>query len=315
MPFKSIASLQKIASLDAEVVAIAPLENDRICGVLTNDPVKLAVYPFASGTKKEKSIGLEDVTGLALINKSVAVIKTGGELWGVINIQHSPKIDQVGRDIRALAHFANGGMALAVGWDGNGAALAIDKNEVGGRTFVLRGDLRAVALDAVNTYTIVNGAGTAGGQLRIHPGQTPEPGAIARVDLPSDAKGFNRLAASPDLVVLTKAGADSVCIVRAPTGGVEPVMLAVPGTVADVAVLESSMVVVCRDGKVRLYNSEVLARVGTDIIDPTFELNLKLSGAPTVVTTSTRTGNKLWIGSKGGDLVRCDAVKGDMMNL
>ena len=315
MPFKSLASLKKIAKLDAEVVGIAPLDSDRICGVLTNDPVKVAIYPYAAGTKKEKNVGLDNVSGLAFINKSVAVVKTGGDLWGVINIQHTPKIEQVGRDIRSLSHFQQGGTALAIGWDGNGAALAIEGHEVGGRQFVLRGDMRAIALDASNCYAVVNGAGGPGGQLRVHPGQTPEAGVKARVDLPSDAKGFNRLAATEGLAVLTKTGADSVCVIRQPAGGVEPVMLAVPGTVVDVAVIETSMFVLCKDGKVRLYNSETLSKLGTDIIDATFELDPKVTGEPTVLASSTRGGNKLWIGSKGGDLVRCDAVKGDMMNI
>lgn len=315
MPFKSLASLKKIANLDAEVVGIAPLDSERICGVLTNDPVKVAVYPYAAGTKKEKSVGLDDVSGLALINKSVAVVKTGGDLWGVINIQHTPKIEQVGRDIRSLAHFQNGGSALAIGWDGNGASLQIEGHEVGGRQFVLRGDMRAVALDATNTYAVVNGAGGAGGQLRVHPGQTPEAAAKSRVDLPSDAKGFNRMGVSESLVVLTKAGADSVCVIRQPGGNVEPAMLAVPGTVVDVAVIETTMFVLCKDGKVRLYNNEGLSKLGTDLIDATFELDLKVNGDPTVICSTMRGGNKLWIGSKGGDVVRCDAVKGDMMSL
>lgn len=151
--------------------------------------------------------------------------------------------------------------------------------------------------------------------MRVHPGQTPEAGASARVDLPSDAKGYNRLAATEGLAALTKSGADSVCVIRQPGKGVEPAMLAVPGKVVDVAVIETSMFVLCKDGKVRLYNSEGLAKLGTDIIDPTFELDPKVSGEPTVIRSTTRGGNKLWIGSKGGDVVRCDAVKGDMMSL
>ncbi len=315
MPFKSLASLKKIAALGAEVVTIAPLDSDRICGVLTDDPVKVAIYPFAGGTKKEKNVSLDRVSGLALINKSVAVIKSGGDLWGVINIQHTPKIEQVGRDIRSLAHFQKGGVALALGLDGNGAALAIEGHEVGGRQFVLRGDMRTVQLSATHCYAVVNGAGGPGGQLRVHPGQTPEAAASARVDLPSDAKGYNRLAVSDDLVVLARRGADSVCVIRQPGGGVEPAMLAVPGKVADVAVIESTMFVLCKDGKVRLYNAEVLAKLGTDIIDATHVFDPKLGGEPTVIAASTRGGNKLWIGSDAGDLVRCDAVKGDMMSL
>ena len=88
MPFKSLASLKKIANLNAEVVALAPLEGDKLIGVLTNDPAQVSVIPYATGTTKSKNISLDDVTNLALITKHAAVVKTGAELWGVLDIQH-----------------------------------------------------------------------------------------------------------------------------------------------------------------------------------------------------------------------------------
>jgi hypothetical protein len=312
MPFKALASLKKVGNLDAEVVAIAPLETDQLVGVVTNDPVKVALYPYASGTTKVKNVGLDNVGAIALINKTAAVVKTGGELWGVLDLQHTPKVEQVGRDIRALCHFPKGGTALALGWDGHGAALALEGREVGGRQFTLRGDVRTATLDSTHTFVVVNGVGGPGGQLRVHPGQTPENAATGRADLPSDATGLNRMSASQSLIVLAKRGADSVCVIRPRGNALEPNMLAVPGGVVDVAVIESSMFVVCADGKVRLYNSAMLARLGSDILEPTFQLDLRPKGEPTVIVASQRGGNKLWVGTKGGDVLRVDAVKGDL---
>jgi hypothetical protein len=312
MPFKALASLKKVGTLDAEIVGIAPLENDQLVGVVSNDPVKVALYPYGSGSTKVKNVGLDNVGGLALINKAVAVVRSGGELWAVLDLQHTPKVEQVGRDIRSLCHFPKGGTALAVGFDGHGAALAIEGGrEVGGRQFTLRGDVRTAVLDMTHCYVVVNGVGGPGGQLRVHPGQTPENAATARADLPSDATGMNRIGAAPGLIALAKRGADKVVVVRQQGNALEPHVLAVPGGVVDVAVMETSMFVLGADGKVRLYNGEMLAKLGKDILEPTSIFDLKVKD-PTVIVATQRGGNKLWVGTKSGDVLRCDAIKGDL---
>lgn len=308
MPFKKLASAKKLTQLGAEVVGIAPLESGRIVAAVTSDPVKVAILPVGAGNPRVTNVALDETQAVALIDKKVAVVKSGDDLWALLDIQHTPKIEQVGRDIRSLHACPKGESALAIGWDGNGAALALQNNEVGGRQFVLRGDVRCASLTTERCYVVVDGGG--GGQLREHPGATPESGALARGDLPDQASSMDRLAGGQELCALSKRGASAVCVIRregAQTFGAK--MIDVPGVV-DVAVIATSLFVLCDDGRLRLYDGEALA--GGPDVSPTFELSLGADGAPTVLESTTTGGNKLWVGTQSGDVVRVDAVKGGL---
>ncbi len=307
MPFKNLTGLKKLTGLGAEVVGIAPLHAGQIVAAVTSDPVKLSVHPISGGSGKVTNVALDEAHDAALLNKQVAVVKSGDDLWALLDIQHRPKVEQVGRDIKSLHACAAGETALAIGWDGNGAALAFANNEVGGRQFALRGDLRAASLADDRCYVVAESGG--GGQLRVHPGTTPESGAIGRADLPAEAAGFDRLAGGDALSALSGRGADAVCIVQRAGASYHAKMISVPGGVVDVAVIETSLFVLGADGKLRLYASDALA---AGAAQPTFELGLRADGQPSVLTATTKGGNKLWIGSKAGDVIMCSAVKGGL---
>src|SRR5690606_1844002 len=98
MPFKQLSSLKKLANLGERVVALAPLEGDRLMAAITTDPVKVCVHPL-TGNHRITNVSLDEAQDLALLNKNVAVVKAGDELWALLDIQHRPKIEQVGRDI------------------------------------------------------------------------------------------------------------------------------------------------------------------------------------------------------------------------
>ncbi len=311
MPFRSLAALKKRTNLGAEVVDIAPLATASLAAVLTSDPVKLSIHRYGGSDRgKVTSVSLDDVRSVALIDKRVAVVKAGDTLWALLDIQHKPKIEQVGQHIRSLTAVAAGGTALAIGWDGHGAALRLEKHEVGGRQFVVRGSVRCAAINGKHTYVVVDGDG--GGQLREHPGHTPESGATARGDLPADAAGFNILAAGPTLCALTKRNATTVCVCRREGNRYDANMMVVEGGVVDVAVIDSSLFVLCADGQLRLFDSRTLEGVAAGMVDVTFALDVRADGTPTVLTATTRGGNRLWVGSVGGDVICCTAVKGEM---
>jgi hypothetical protein len=311
MPFRTLASLKKVANLGAEVVSIAPLEAAGIVAVLTNDPVQLGVYPMTSGTSKLQSVSIERGDAVALVNKMVAVVKSGDEVWALLDIQHKPKIDSIGRHIKGLYANPNGDPALAIAWDGHGAALSVQSNEVGGRQFTLRGEVRVASIAKSATYVIVDGQG--GGQLREHPGATPESAASARADLPAEAKSFDLLAGGSELSAASKRGAESVCVVRRQgQGSLVAKMIGVPGSVAGVAVNATSLFVAGQDGRLRLFDGDTLHRAGEGIAQPTFELDLRGDGPPMAIAASTKGGNKIWVGTRGGDLLVCDAAKGTL---
>ena len=103
-----------------------------------------------------------------------------------------------------------------------------------------------------------------------------------------------------------------MCVCRRVGNGYDANIMVVEGGVVDVAVIETSLFVLCADGMLRLYDSVALQGVAAGMVDATFEKDLRLDGAPTALTATTRGGNRLWIGSQGGDVVCCDAVKGEM---
>jgi hypothetical protein len=312
MPFQNLAALKKLKNLGAEVVAIAPLESGRIVAAITTDPVQLSVHPYAGGSGKIVNVSLDEVNAAALIDKKVAVVKSGDDLWALLDIQHTPKMEQVGRDIKSLHACPAGGTALAIGWDGNGAALAFSNNEVGGRQFTLRGDVRTASLSSDNRCYVVVDAGGAG-QYRTHPGTTPESGAIGRYDLPAETAGWELLAGGDELAALAKRGADSVCVIRKEgAAAINGKMIGVAGGVVDVAVISTTLFVLCADGNLRMYGADALQQAGIDPPPTTAELNLRCDGAPTTLTATSMGGAKLWIGSRSGDVITCAAVRGGL---
>lgn len=308
MPFKAFASPKKLANLGEQVVAVAADEKDRVTAALTTDPVQLASIPF-NGNKRITNVSLDEANDVALISKAVAVVKTGHDLWALLGIQHkSPKMEQIGRDIRSLHAAPGGGTALALGWDGNGASLAFQNNEVGGRQFVVRGDVRTASLTFDRCYVVVDAEG--GAQFREHPGATPESGALARADLPAETKSYDRLAGGEKLAALTGRGKTQVCVLRRENpGAYSAEMLDVGAEVIDVAVIDTSLFVLGADGEVRLYNSEALATPGAQ---PTTRVGLKGNGTPTCMCSTSKGGAKLWVGTRGGDVIQCVPVKGGL---
>src|SRR5690606_21323989 len=85
MPFKQLSALKKLANLGERVVALAPLEGDRLVAAITTDPVKVSVHPL-TGTHRVTNVSLDEAKDLALLNKNVAVVKAGDELWALLDI-------------------------------------------------------------------------------------------------------------------------------------------------------------------------------------------------------------------------------------
>jgi hypothetical protein len=311
MPFSRLSALSKVGNLGADVVRLAALETDRQVAALSTDPVKLGIYPFTGSGSKVINVSLHEASHVALIDKMVAVVKSGDDLWALLDIKHTAKLDQVGRDARALYNCPLGGSAFAIGWDGQGAELVLQNNDVESRSFVLRGDVRGCDVGVEATYVTIDGDG--GGKFRVHPGKTPESGAMGRADLPIEARELDQLAGGPDLSVAYRKGSSSVCIIRRiGAGGLEAKMVGLGSSVAAVAVSASSMFVASEDGKLGLYNSDTLHRASQAPTEATNTLDLRASGAPTCVLATTKGGSRVWVGTRDGDVLRCDAARGDM---
>ncbi len=304
MPFKNLAQPKHLTTLDAEIRDSAQLDPHNYFAVVTTDPVHLSIHQLAANTAGSKTnISLPAADEVAFIKRNTIVVRSGDELWAVLDIQHGAKIDQVGRDIRWLRGCPNGETALAVGWDGQGAALSLRQYEVGGRQFTVRGDLRAMDVGHKETYVVADGKG--GGQFRIHPGLTPEAGASARADLPEDAKGYDRLEGGPELSALFKRGGDRMCVIsRDGAGNVAAKMVVLDTAVVDATVISTSLFTIGLDGNIRLFNGNTLHQADDAPMTPLATINTPARAEPTLLDSTYKGGAKLWVGSKAGDVIR-----------
>lgn len=302
MPFKAISAPKKIMSVDAEIRGAAYLGNAGLVAMISRDPVRLASIPSSGSNGKITNVGLDGAEAVALLSRDVAVVRGADDsVWALLDITHTPKMDQVCRDIRLLAARPGGDTALALGWDGTAHELRLNKHEVDARQFALRGTIRACHIGETETYTIVDGPG--GGQIRVHPGSTPEPAASLRCELPDGASSLDHVRGGPRLIAAYKPGTKSVCVA---TGG--PVRLAAKMVELEVratalGVLDTSFVAALEDGRAALYDSDAIAAASDGgPITPKFTIQLGGKGEPTTLMIVPR-NNGLWVGTHGGDVM------------
>lgn len=314
MPFKNFSAPRKVNQLDAEVRASAiHAARPELVAVLTTDPVRLAVHPTTGGGGKITNISLsgggDDV---ALLSENVAVVRSGDALWALIDIKHQPKMEQVGRDAKSLHMRPTGVSALSLHWDGTATELKLNKNEVDARQFPLRGDVRAADLTATDTYVVVEKGG-AGGELRVHPGSTPDSGATWRAELPREAVSLDRVRAGEKLTAVYKRGSAQVCVVTASAGRLNAKMIQLSSPPTDVAVLDTSLFASFADGRVALYDREALSNAGGQAIEPTASMNLGARGAPRAISTYGKGSSTLWVGTSAGDLLTLSIIPKNAM--
>jgi hypothetical protein len=307
MPFKNFSSPRKINQLDAEVRASAIHANPELVAVLTNDPVRLAVHPTSGSGGKVTNISLTSGDDVAFLSKDVALVRSGDAVWALIDITHSPKMEQVARDSRSIAARPTGGSALSVGWDGNATELKLNKHEVDARIFPLRGDVRAIDMTATDTYVVVDKSD--GGELRVHPGTTPEPGATWKAALPKDASKLDRVRAGEKLSAVYKRGNRAVCVVTASAGRLSAKMIQLLSPATDIAVLDTSLFAAFADGTVALYDREALANAGDGALSPTGSLHIGARGEPRSILAHGKVSSQLWVGTSAGDVISVSIVR------
>jgi len=313
MPFKNLSSPRKVNQLGAEVRASAIHLSPELVAVLTNDPVRLAVLPVSGANGKVTNISLSSGDDVALLSKDVAVVRSGDAVWALIDITHSPKMEQVARDARSLSMRPSGGSALALSWDGQATELKLNKNEVDARTFPLRGDVRAIDLTATETYVVVDKSGT-GGELRVHPGGTPEAGASWRAELPKDAAALDRVRAGDKLSAVYKRGSAAVCVVTASGGRLSAKMVQLASKPTDIAVLETTLFAAFADGYVALYDGETIANAGSGTLEPTSAQHIGAGGELRSISTFGKGSATLWAGSSTGDVITASIVRKSLIS-
>lgn len=302
MPFKTLNAPRKIHSLDAEIRGAAVLASPGLVAMVSTDPVRLGVCPIGGSSGKTTNVTLDSADDVALLSKDVAVVRSEGDLWALLDITHTPKMDQVGRDAKQLAARPGGETALCLGWDGTATELKAVKFDVEGRQFPLRGTARSFDVTEAETLVVVD-AGGEGGELRVHPGPNPEPGASQRATLPRGAAELDRVRGGPKLAAIYKRGSDAVCVVTRSAARASAKMITLEGPAADVAVLETSLFVVYPDRRIALYDGATLEGAGAGRIAATAIVPIAASGEPRVAVATGKGGAQLWIGTSAGEIL------------
>ena len=306
MPFKTLTSPRPVLTMDGHVCASAKLQDPSLVAMLSTDPVKLVIHPTAGGTTRTTGVSLGSADEVALLSREVAVVRSGDEIWALQNLAHNPVMDQVGRDARQLCMRASGQGALVVHWDGRATELKMGRNEVIERPFALRGAVRTCDVGPTETYVVVDGGD--GGELRAHPGGTPEAGATARTPLPREAKDFDRLRGGKDLSAIFKRGKTSVCVVRRAGSSLSAKLIQLEAPPLDLMVIETSLFATFADGAFVLYDSESLANADP-IPQPTSTVRLPARGEARTVLATGKSVPTAWIGTSSGEVVQVTVVR------
>lgn len=268
--------------------------------MISTDPVRLALQP-QTGTAKVVNVSLDGADDVAFLGKDVAVVKSGDDVWALLGVTHQPKMEQVARDARSIAGQPGGESVLVLGWDGGATALTLGKNEVAARPFALRGSVRAIDLAANECWAVVDGG--EAGELRIHPGATPEPGAKDRVLLPRAAAKADRIRAGRELGVVYRRGAAEATVVTRTASRIQAKTIAFGAPVLDLAVAETSLFASFADGRVALYDGAAIAAAAEAPIEPTHATPIGASGEPRVLAVAGKGSVTLWIGTSTGEVL------------
>lgn len=306
MPFKTVTTPRPVLTMEGHVRASAKLLDPSIVAMISTDPVKLALHPTGGGTTRMTGVSLSGADEIALLSREVVVVRSGDEMWAIQNLSHNAVIDQVGRDTRSLCNRPAGGTALAVHWDGRATELKVGQREVIERPFALRGTVRACDVGQQECFVVVDGAD--GGELRVHPGATPEPGATARATLPKEAKNLDHLRGGKDLSALFSPGKTSVCIVQRRGNALTAKMIDFDSPPLAVGVVETSLFAAYRDGSFVLYNNDSLTNA-TGSPQPTSQLRLPTRGEPRTMTFTGKSVPTCWVGTDSGEVVQVTVVR------
>ena len=303
MPFKNVSSVRQVATLEGEVTGGSFNRALSVVIIAATNPVQVALLPLSGVNPKIQSVSLDEVSEIALLNRDMAVVRSGDTVWGLLDLAHKPKVEEVGRDSKMLCAKPAGGSALSLKWDGSGEEMAPGKNDVAVRAFSLRGDTRAADVGDTECYAVVDGGD---GEFRIHPGSTPEPGSTAKVALPAGAKGLDRVRGGKFLSAIYKKNSANVCIVRRAGNRLEPKMIRLDWAPTDIAVSETSLFATTSDGRVVLFDAESLEKATPSLIEARSETRIGCRGEPRVMVVA---GGALYIGTSTGEVYQGTTVK------
>jgi hypothetical protein len=306
MPYKNVSQPKQVAKLDGEVTGGSFHRKLGSVAMLGRAPVQVAVVAATGSPSKVFNLGLNDVSDIVLLSRDMAVVRDGSDLWGVVDLAHKARVDQVGQDAKLLIGPQND-TGVALKWDGSGEALTPGKADVSVRSFQLRGDHRAVDVNEAECFAVVDGGD---GEFRIHPGPTPEQGSVTKVALPPGCKELDRVRGARYLSAVYSRNNSTLCVVRRAGNRLEPKMLRLDIPLTDVAVSETTLIALARDGRVVIYDSESIDKATSSMIEPIGEKHLGCQGEPRVVVVA---GGTIFVGTSAGEVLMASLIRKQLM--
>ncbi|NUP06675.1 MAG: hypothetical protein HOW73_11525 [Polyangiaceae bacterium] len=301
MPFKTVSQPRRVASVEGSIQGASFHKKLGTVAMVSTNPVQVATVAYTGSPAKHFNVQLDEARDIALLSRDMAVVRTDTDVWQLLDIQHKARIDPLTRDTRMVVG-PQGDAALALKWDNACEQLTPGKNEVASRTFQLRGDHRAVDIGENECYAIVE-AGE--GEFRIHPGGTPEQGSVTKTALPAGCKELDRLRGGRFLSALYQRNNSAVCLIRRAGNRLDTKMFYLDVPMTDLAVCETSLLVVTKDGRVVLYDSEAIEH-GDGRMEPRSETPLGCRGEPTACVVAH---SNLFVGTSGGDIVMGNIIR------
>ncbi|MFO0547153.1 MAG: hypothetical protein U0271_02130 [Polyangiaceae bacterium] len=301
MPFKSISQPRRVASMQGEARGASFNRKLGAIAIVSNNPSEVAIVGQSGSPARTFGVSLDETSDIALLSRDMAIVRTTDEVWQLLDIAHKAKIDPLTKDVRSLVG-PQGEASLALKWDNSGEVLTPGRNEVASRSFTLRGDHRCVDVGENECYAVVEGGD---GEFRIHPGGTPEQGSTTRTALPGGTKNLDRLKGGRFLSVVYQRGNPTVCLVRRAGNRLDTKLVTLDIPCTDVAVAETSLIAIARDGRAVLYDSEAIDKA-TSRMDPKSETHLGCDGEPRCMVVA---GGNLFVGTHSGEIMMAVIVR------
>lgn len=303
MPYRMLNGIRHVLTLDGEIRGGS---FSRALGLVTfggNNPGEVAFCPVDGKAARKQSVGVDDLVEAATISRDIAVVRAGDAVWALLDIAHKPKVERIVENVRALVAKPAGGSAFALHWDGRASEITPGKNDAAVRELGLRGDVRAIDIGENETVVVMD---VGDGELRLHPGATPEQGANARVALPPGSAKLDRVRGARFLNVVYRRNDANVVLVKRAGNRLDPKPIHLGISVCDAGVAETSLVVATPDGQIALYNAEAIDGSTPSLMEPTKMVSLGCQGEPRALVVA---GDKVFVGTSSGEIYEAYLVR------
>jgi hypothetical protein len=303
MTYKNVTAPKRVASLDGAIVGASHHRKLGTIALVANNPSGLVLVGASGSPVRVLGLTLDDPSDVALLSRDMAAVRSGSQVWSLVDLAHKPRVDPLVDDVKQLVG-PQGDAAFALGWDNRGQELKPGSRDVDLRAFGLRGAHRAVFVGESETYAVVDGEGD--GELRIHPGPTPEQGSLTKTALPLGAKKLDTLRAGKFVQALFRRGEPVACVVKRAGNRLDAKMVRIEGGIADAAVADDCLLVATSDGRLVLLDPAAIDAATASSLEPKSTTHVGADGQPTTLLVA---GTSVFVGTSSGEVLLAQLVR------